>query len=688
MTHSSFFRYAIVVVVAFALFFTSSIELRAQTASTYKRGVFVEEVTGTWCGFCPRGAWYMDSLESLMPDNAILVAWHNADIFTIAKTQDTIEQYIGVSVYPNVSLQRSAATGIGDFSQGDILYSNIKKAAKQDPLVDFRIVNVTFSPAAVDFDLDVTPYDIAKMTSEDTASYVLVVVLTEDNLVESQHHYIIDPNTGAVSGQEDFSDFVHMNVARRTGGKVLGDKFTLGTKAPNSTAYPVRTHYSVPINSGWTSSNLRIKAFIDGKKTITVSGKKYESNTVYNAAQTQYVSTYPAVPPAAAWVVLPNANSIVKPNVPTNIIWATGGSVGPNVKLEYSVDNGAHWNLIIASTNKSPYAWNMPTTAYGGTAMVRVSDANSAATNGVSQVFKTPGVLTVTKPALGEVITGGTADYVITYTGGNLKAALKFEYSTDNGATWNTIGTLGNADGTSYNWATVVNPATDATQSLIRISDANGVIGTSQLFTIKANVNIGTLSNVKASGLDNANPPHIASNKTTTITWTSTGNVGSNLIVEYTVDNTITWHAIGAPVAPTALSTPWTTPDGFYANGCFVRVRSSDADKANVTSQSAEFAIGASAGVNSNSVNGYSISNYPNPFAGSTTIKFELPVRTFVTIRIQDELGREIDKLVTEIFDAGAHSITYNATNISNGVYTYTLEAGTTKLVGKMSLVK
>ena len=61
--------------------------------------------------------------------------------------------------------------------------------------------------------------------------------------------------------------------------------------------------------------------------------------------------------------------------------------------------------------------------------------------------------------------------------------------------------------------------------------------------------------------------------------------------------------------------------------------------------------------------------NFPNPFNPSTQIRFELPERSVVRMIIFDPLGREVDDLIEGSFDAGSHSIMWNASNFSSGVY-------------------
>ncbi len=63
--------------------------------------------------------------------------------------------------------------------------------------------------------------------------------------------------------------------------------------------------------------------------------------------------------------------------------------------------------------------------------------------------------------------------------------------------------------------------------------------------------------------------------------------------------------------------------------------------------------------------------NYPNPFNPSTKINYDLPADGKVAIRLFDMSGKEVAVLVNEVKTAGYHTIDFNASNLSSGVYLY-----------------
>ena len=80
--------------------------------------------------------------------------------------------------------------------------------------------------------------------------------------------------------------------------------------------------------------------------------------------------------------------------------------------------------------------------------------------------------------------------------------------------------------------------------------------------------------------------------------------------------------------------------------------------------------------------------NYPNPFNPQTKITFSLPEGGLVKITVRDISGREVFEITNKLYNAGTHSIEFSGSELSSGVYFYTINAGSFKDTKKMLLVK
>jgi len=80
--------------------------------------------------------------------------------------------------------------------------------------------------------------------------------------------------------------------------------------------------------------------------------------------------------------------------------------------------------------------------------------------------------------------------------------------------------------------------------------------------------------------------------------------------------------------------------------------------------------------------------NYPNPFNPTTTINYQIPERSLVTLKVYDVLGKDIAILVSEEKRAGSYEIEFNASSLPSGIYFYQLKTNKLIQTKKMILVK
>lgn len=147
-----------------------------------KKRILVEEGTGTWCGWCPRGAVYMDSIAHIYASNFTLVAVHNRDPMTVTAYDSYVSGKIGG--YPSVLVDRREVLDPSDLLD---VYTN------ENAYFGFADMSIT--------DLGATSFNLSVKVSVKPAldlsgDYRLALVLTENNVVGQtsggtwdQHNY-------------------------------------------------------------------------------------------------------------------------------------------------------------------------------------------------------------------------------------------------------------------------------------------------------------------------------------------------------------------------------------------------------------------------------------------------------------------------------------------------------------------
>ncbi|MDP2038655.1 MAG: T9SS type A sorting domain-containing protein, partial [Ignavibacteria bacterium] len=80
--------------------------------------------------------------------------------------------------------------------------------------------------------------------------------------------------------------------------------------------------------------------------------------------------------------------------------------------------------------------------------------------------------------------------------------------------------------------------------------------------------------------------------------------------------------------------------------------------------------------------------NFPNPFNPTTTLSFSIPVEGFYNLDIFNILGEKVASLQNGFLNPGVFKSTFDAKNLSSGVYFYKLNGNNVNLVRKMMLIK
>ena len=257
-----------------------------------------------------------------------------------------------------------------------------------------------------------------------------------------------------------------------------------------------------------------------------------------------------------------------------------------NISIEYTLNDGQTWTTIAASVPASQlsYSWTLPTTP-SYLCRIRIKDLTRPISDQSNTVFTIPNsYVQVTYPNGGESFGTGTGQY-IEWEYSDI-ATVKLEYSTNNGSTWNVIGTAPAAN----KYANWVVPTVASSQILIRATDNVNPIYTDQSNTVFSSFTSPTENANKFKGgindgysmysfLDSyikvlsPNGGEIWGNGTTQqIKW-STLNTTENVKIEYSTDNEATWSTIVSSIANSPGVYNWTIAAP-VSNICKVRITS------------------------------------------------------------------------------------------------------------------
>ena len=80
--------------------------------------------------------------------------------------------------------------------------------------------------------------------------------------------------------------------------------------------------------------------------------------------------------------------------------------------------------------------------------------------------------------------------------------------------------------------------------------------------------------------------------------------------------------------------------------------------------------------------------NYPNPFNPTTVINFTIPNKELVTLKVYNVLGEEVAQIFNGVKSAGSYKVSFNASDLTSGMYIYTIKAGNFTASRKMMLLK
>lgn len=220
------------------------------------RKVVVEEGTGTWCGWCPRGEVFIETMVERYPDHFIPIAVHNGDPMTNAEYNASL----GISAFPNMSNERTENFGFG-------VVADIENRFFQ---------RITLAPPAtlessVVYDAatgQVTVISQATAIEDASGNYRMAVILVEDNVTGTgngynQANYYAGGGNGVMGGYEALpssvpaSQMVYSHVGRELVGGFNGVNGSLPADLVNGEVYTY-TFDPVTIDPTWNVNEMHL----------------------------------------------------------------------------------------------------------------------------------------------------------------------------------------------------------------------------------------------------------------------------------------------------------------------------------------------------------------------------------------------------------------------------------------------
>lgn len=176
------------------------------------RAFLVEEFTGSWCGWCPRGIVGFERMEAAYPDDFIGVAIHDGDNMKVACYSNVLNLFC--NGYPGCVINRDPKYNM-DPSYSTLSSNYTKVWSKQKAPVAIEWGDVMFSADHKSLTANVSTifeYD------EADAQYAVAIAVTESSIMGAQTNYYSGGGSGAMGGWENKDDpalWSYSHVARQ-----------------------------------------------------------------------------------------------------------------------------------------------------------------------------------------------------------------------------------------------------------------------------------------------------------------------------------------------------------------------------------------------------------------------------------------------------------------------------------------
>jgi thiol-disulfide isomerase/thioredoxin len=239
-----------------------------------KKRTLLEEYTGTWCGWCPRGYVGLEKLAELYPDEYVLVSYHNGDDMEIMPSSYFPSTVAG---FPDSWMDRTTELdayygveyGAKDFGIADDLAANNKLFGQADINIASTLSD---DQSTVNIEAEVVfPYELAD------GKFVVEYILTSDGLTNAdwgQSNYYAGGSQGNPLYMDVFSNgestiygLVYNDVAVLT-SEMLGGSENVVTAA--AADVPVKLSYKFPLAYAVNTANAPVIQDVNNLKVVAL----------------------------------------------------------------------------------------------------------------------------------------------------------------------------------------------------------------------------------------------------------------------------------------------------------------------------------------------------------------------------------------------------------------------------------
>ena len=357
-----------------------------------------------------------------------------------------------------------------------------------------------------------------------------------------------DQAGNSADASRDVNVTIGLRLTAPNGGETWAEQSnqTITWESSGNVGSTVSLHYSTDGGSTWdeittSTANNGTYAWTLPNFSETQSACKIKVSTSQYVDDSDDTFTITAEPNTIT-LTSPNGGEVLAEQSTQIITWTSSGDVGDNVGLDYSLDEGMTWTLIVSSTgNDGSHSWTLPnllesvttcriklastTTSYADT-----SDANFT-------ISAEPNHITIISPNGGETWAEQSIQTITWTYSGDVGDHVSLGYSIDGGTNWSEIIASTSNDG-SHAWNI---PNFLDTQSACRVR----VASTSTAFADTSDADFTITTEPNFISLTSPNGGEVwAEQSAHNIAWSKNGDVGDYVDLAFSSDGGTSWQTV------------------------------------------------------------------------------------------------------------------------------------------------